>query len=52
MVKLGFEFFKLNFINKLILPAALGFGFYSASNRNKNTFLGNRVRPVREADSS
>jgi hypothetical protein len=40
----------------LILPAALGHGVYSASNRNeyqkqKIMFLGSRARPVRRADS-
>jgi hypothetical protein len=41
----------------LILPAALGPGVYSASNRNEyqkhknNKFLGNKVRLVRRADN-
>jgi hypothetical protein len=40
----------------LILPAALGPGIYSASNRNeyqkhKIRFLGSKVRPVRKADN-
>jgi hypothetical protein len=40
----------------LILPAALGPGLHSASNRNeyqkqKNMFLGSKVRPVRRADN-
>jgi hypothetical protein len=40
----------------LILPAVLGPGAHSASNRNeyqkqKIMFLGNRVRPVRRADN-
>jgi hypothetical protein len=41
----------------LILPAPLGPGVYSASNRNeyrkhwKKMFLGSKVRPVREADN-
>jgi hypothetical protein len=41
----------------LILPAALGPGVYSASNRNeyqkqkKNIFMWSRARPVRKADS-
>jgi hypothetical protein len=39
-----------------ILPAALGPGVYSASNRNeyqkqKKIFLGNRARPVLRADN-
>jgi hypothetical protein len=40
----------------IILPAALGPGVHSASNRNeyqkiKIKFLGNRARPVRKADN-
>jgi hypothetical protein len=42
----------------LILPASLGPGVYSASNRNeyrkhlkKKMFLGSKVRPVRGADN-
>jgi hypothetical protein len=38
----------------LILPAALGPGVYSASNRNgyqKNYVLGTRARPARKADN-
>jgi hypothetical protein len=37
----------------LILPAALGPGFHSASNRNElqQIFLENKARPVRKADN-
>jgi hypothetical protein len=44
------EFFSIY----LILPAALGPGVYSASNRTpkeKIMFLGNRAQPVRRTDN-
>jgi hypothetical protein len=39
-----------------MLPAAIGNGVHSASNRNeyqkqKNNFLGSKVRPVRNTDN-
>jgi hypothetical protein len=48
---------KANFEIYLILPAALGPGVYSASNRNEYQkhkiimFLGSKVRPVHRADN-
>jgi hypothetical protein len=48
---------RWNFKIYLILPAALGTGVYSASNRNqyrkqtKKMFLGSKVRLVRGADN-
>jgi hypothetical protein len=47
---------EVKFYIYLILPAALGPGAYSASNRNeyrfkKIMFLGSKVRPVRWADN-
>jgi hypothetical protein len=41
---------------KLIIPAALGPGVYSASNRNEHQkqkimFLGSKARPVRKTDN-
>jgi hypothetical protein len=47
------DFFSID----LILPAALGPGVYSASNRNeyqeliKYFFLGSKARPARKADN-
>jgi hypothetical protein len=43
----------VNFKIYLILPAALGSGVYSASNRNIKIiiFLGSKLRGVREADN-
>jgi hypothetical protein len=47
---------KLIFSIYLMLPAALGPGVHSASNRNeyqkqKKMFLGSKARPVRRADN-
>jgi hypothetical protein len=43
----------VNFLNYLILPAALGTGVYLASNRNIKIimFLGSKVRRVRRAEN-
>jgi hypothetical protein len=48
---------EVNFLIYLIIPAALGPGVYSASNRNEYQelkiimFLGSKVRRVRKADN-
>jgi hypothetical protein len=46
---------EVKFLIYLILPATLGPGVHSASNRNeyrkKKMFLGSKVRPVRGADN-
>jgi hypothetical protein len=54
----GFETRSGELISSIyvILPAALGPGVYSVSNRNENQkqkiiFLGSKLRPVRRADN-